>query len=190
MSAFGRRLTFLKTLLKLAFGPSFFLFALVTTASGVAAYLIKGPVVFNAALGQGVERLGAILPRLAGALLVAGCVRVLVSKEFIARWLGGRSSISALALAEVAGALTPGGPVAAFALIATLQTAGADRGVLVAYATGWALLGFQRILMWEVPLLGADFMAMRLVSSFLLPILAGEAARRISLLVSRPPTAT
>jgi len=169
-----------------AFGTQFVVFAVVAVFSCVLAYYIKGPVVFGAALTAGVDLLLSVLPRLGAALLIAGFIRVLVSQELVARWLGQHSGVKSLLIAGVAGALTPGGPITAFSLIAALKTAGADRGVLVAYATGWAMLGFQRVLLWELPLLGAEIVSLRLAASCLLPLFAGLAARRIPIDINLP----
>lgn len=171
---------------KKAFGRQFIGFALVTALSGVVAYYVKGPVAFGEAFTASVDLLHRIVPRFGAALLVAGFIRVLVSQEFIARWLGDQSGVKGLLIAGVAGALTPGGPVSAFSLIAALKTAGADRGVLVAYSTGWSILGFQRILLWELPLLGEDIVILRVVSSCMLPLIAGAAARRIPININSP----
>ena len=51
--------------------------------------------------------------------------------------------------------------------------------MLIAYAGGWALLGVQRILIWELHLLGPDFAITRYLISIPLPILAALLARRI-----------
>jgi uncharacterized membrane protein YraQ (UPF0718 family) len=44
---------------------------------------------------------------------------------------------------------------------------------LVAYMTSWSLFGMQRIIAWEAPLMGWHFVALRVVSSLLFPVLAG-----------------
>jgi hypothetical protein len=66
-------------------------------------------------------------------------------------------------------------------LLAILAGAGADRGILVSYITSWALLGVQRMIVWDIPLMGVDFSVLRFAVSLPLPILAGYIARRISI---------
>lgn len=170
-----------------AFGPSFAAFLAVAVASGALSYYAAGEAAFRATFGADLDLLLTVLPRMGAAFLIAGFVRVLIPDEHIARWAGGRSGLRGLAIAEVAGAFTPGGPVMAFSLVAALKGAGADRGILVAYATGWALLGIQRTVVWEVPLMGADFFSIRLAASFLLPIAAGILARHIPIGLERRP---
>ena len=171
----------LKQKAKEAFGPSFLMFLSAALASGGLAYHLKGGAVLAAAAATGADQLLSILPKMCAALVIAGCVSVLLPRAWVARWIGGRSGFGSLLLAELAGLFTPGGPVTAFSLIAALKVAGAERGVLVAYAVGWALLGVQRVLIWELPLLGSDFAITRYLVSLPLPILAALLARRIRL---------
>jgi len=77
--------------------------------------------------------------------------------------------------------VTPGGPSAAYSLLAVLAVSGADRGPLVTYITAWALLGMQRILIWDVPFMGPEFAILRFVVCLPLPIVAGLIARQLPL---------
>jgi uncharacterized membrane protein YraQ (UPF0718 family) len=162
-----------------AFGPSFIFFLAAALASGGLAFYLKGGTALVAAASVGADQLLSVLPKISAALIIAGCVSVLLPRESMAQWIGGRSGFVGLLLAELVGLFTPGGPVTAFSLIAALKAAGADRGVLIAYASGWALLGMQRVLIWELPLLGPDFAITRYLISLPLPILAALLARRI-----------
>lgn len=84
-----------------------------------------------------------------------------------------------LIIATVAGTITPGGPASAYALLAVLAASGADRGAMIAYITAWATLGLQRILVWDVPFMGAEFAILRFAISLPLPVVAGLIARRL-----------
>jgi uncharacterized membrane protein YraQ (UPF0718 family) len=85
-----------------------------------------------------------------------------------------------LLVALAAGTVTPGGPSSGYALLAVLAGAGADRGALVTYITAWAMLGVQRIIIWDIPFMGTDFAVLRFASSVAMPIIAGLIARRLS----------
>lgn len=161
------------------FSPQFFIILLIAVVSGVFSYQIRGEAVFFETFGKDTDLLLTILPRVSAALLIAGFIRVLLPKEFVARWIGGQSGLRGIIIGAFAGMCTPGGPVTAFSIIAALKTAGADRGVLVAYASGWALLGLQRIIVWEIPFLGGDFALTRFVVSIPLPIISALLARRL-----------
>ncbi len=102
-----------------------------------------------------------------------------MSPGALGRWMGAESGWTGLVVATVAGALTPGGPMAAFPLVLVLAGAGADRGALVAYIMSWTLNGFQRVLVYEVPLLGPEFAVMRLLITLPMPLLAGWIERRL-----------
>lgn len=162
-----------------AFGPVFWVFAVVAVASALTCYLVLGPEVFDQAVDGDIDLLLNVLPRIFAAVAVAGLIRVLLPRDKVAALLGARSGLRGLAIAAIAGMATPGGPFTAFTFMAVLRDSGIDKGTLVAYATGWALLGIQRILIWDLPLMGADFTLLRFAVSVPLPILAGWLARKI-----------
>ncbi len=174
-----------------AFGPVFFLFAGIAVASGFACYVVLGPAAFERALGQDGDLLLSLLPRILAAVAVAGLVRAIIPRERLGALLGRGSGVRGLALAAAAGMVTPGGPFASFTFMVMLRDSGIDRGALVAYATGWALLGIQRILVWDIPMMGPDFTLLRFAVSAPLPILAGLLARAIPIdpFVGRPDSA-
>jgi len=118
-----------------------------------------------------------VLPRMAAALIVAGLIQVLVPQEVIARWMGQESGLQGLFIANALGALTPGGPMSQFPIIASLYKIGIGIGPLVAYMTAWSLMGFQRIIIWELPFLGPRVVAVRVFASILFPVLAGRIAQ-------------
>ncbi|MBR0658266.1 MULTISPECIES: hypothetical protein [Neoroseomonas] len=120
-----------------------------------------------------------IAPSLLAGMLLAAALRQLMSPGALARWMGAESGWFGLAVATLAGMLTPGGPMAAFPLVLVLAGAGADRGALVAYITSWTLNGFQRVLVYEAPLLGPGFAILRVVITLPMPLLAGWIARRL-----------
>jgi len=155
------------------------LVAALCAASGLLCWLLKGSAGIAEALGIAWGLFLTILPVLGAALLLAGFVQAGIAKETIARWLGAESGMRGLLVATLAGIATPGGPMAAFPLVLALAAGGADRGALIAYITAWSLNGLQRILVWELPLLGPEFAGLRFLASLPLPILAGLIARRL-----------
>lgn len=168
-------------------GPSLYLFAALAALSGVLCFYLRGwPVVVESLVGD-LDLLIFVLPRVGAAVLIAGFLQALVPKEIVAGLLGEKSGLAGLALASIAGAATPGGPVTSFSIAVALAVAGAGRGPMVAYVTAWSLLGLQRILMWELPLLGPEFTLLRFAISAPLPIIAGLLAQRIGLPIGRPP---
>lgn len=154
--------------------------------SGTTVWLMRGPEAFLQALGTAQSLFLTILPSLGAGVLLAGLLQSLLPRDLITRRLGENSGVPGLLLATLAGILTPGGPMASFPMVLVLAAAGADRGALVAYISAWSLLGFQRTLVWELPILGADFALLRIVACLPLPVLAGALARLVPFAITLP----
>ncbi len=152
--------------------------AMALLAGGLVLGL-QGREAFAAALGAAGGVLLAVLPAMVAGLLLAGSLRQLVPSGALAGWMGAESGWRGLLVASLAGMATPGGPMAAFPLVLVLARAGADRGALVCFVVSWSLNGLQRVLVWEVPLLGADFALLRFLCGLPLGVLAGLLARRV-----------
>jgi uncharacterized membrane protein YraQ (UPF0718 family) len=168
-------------LLRESFDGGFWGFAGFALLAGLACYLILGPDAFAEALADDVRMVVSTLPRIVLALAVAGLVWVMLPRERLTRLIGRNSGLRGLLIATAAGVVTPGGPASAYPFLAVLAGSGADRGALVAYIVSWSMLGMQRILVWDVPFMGADFSLLRFVVSLPLPVLAGLIARRLPL---------
>lgn len=121
-----------------------------------------------------------VIPRLVAATFLAGFVEVLTPKHWITKWMGQRSGLKGILIATAGGVFTPGGPMVSFPLIAALYKMGADTGPLIAYLTSWAILGAQRIFIWEIPLMGMRFASFRFGVSLFLPVVAGLTARKLA----------
>ncbi|MEX0730933.1 MAG: permease [Aquisalimonadaceae bacterium] len=152
-------------------------FVALAAASGAAVWLLKGAETFSGALGNGLQLLLWILPVLIGTVFIGAYARSLIPQAMMERWLGEGSGMRGLMLATIAGAITPGGPFAAFPLVIALYRTGAAFPVCVTYLTAWSVLGLNRALVWELPLIGPDFVLIRLAVSLPLPIIAGLIAR-------------
>lgn len=172
------------SLLRQSFGKSFWLFVLIAAAAALACYLVVGPEAFAEGWARDRQMLADLLPRVAAAQVVAGLAWILLPRDRVSAFLRRNQGRRGLVIAAAAGAITPGGPASAFPFLAILAGAGADRGILVAFITSWALLGLQRIIMWDIPLMGMDFSVLRFVISAPLPIIAGMVARRLPFAVS------
>lgn len=168
-------------LLRVAFGKSFWGFLVFAIAAGSACWLVLGEADFLNALESDLELIVKMMPRIAIALTVAGLLWVTLPREHVTALIGTESGMRGLLIATGAGILTPGGPSSAFALLAVLGGAGADRGAMIAYIVSWAILGVQRILVWDVPFMGAEFSFVRFVVCLPLPIVTGLIARRLPL---------
>lgn len=168
-----------KHLLERAFDRSFWLFAAMSVVAGLVCWLWAGTDTFKRGLHDDLDLMTAILPRIILAMSVAGLMEAILPKDKVAYWVGAESGMRGILIATLAGALTPGGPITSFPFVVALYMAGADRGSLVAYLTSWSLLGFQRVMVWEMPLLGLDFVLVRSLANLPFPILAGMLARKL-----------
>ena len=161
------------------FGKGFYGFLAAAILTGALCWLIKGSEEFWDALIGDVGLLAGLMPRVCLALSIAALIWFLLPRDRIAALVGTESGIMGLIIATVAGTVTPGGPSSAFALLAVMAGAGADRGAMVSYITAWGMLGLQRVLVWDVPFMGAEFALLRLGVCLPLAILAGMIARKL-----------
>jgi len=161
------------------FGPMFFVFLTLAILAGAAVWLVEGQEVFWQALEDDLQMLMDTVPRVMAAVGAAGIMWVLLPRDKISAMVGRNNGLIGLCLATVAGTITPGGPTSAFALLAMIGAMGADRGTMVTYITAWATLGLQRILTWDIPMMGFDLSALRFVATLPLPVVAGLIARML-----------
>jgi uncharacterized protein len=150
-----------------------------TVVMMTAALITLAVVYFKSpeAAGKGLNATGSLIleitPRMIAAFLLAGLVQAIVPQEVIVRWMGHGTGFKGILIGMTLGGITPGGPMTHFPVIATFYKMGVGIGPLVAYLTAWSLFGLQRIIMWEIPFLGAKVVAIRFAVSFLFPLLAG-----------------
>jgi uncharacterized membrane protein YraQ (UPF0718 family) len=178
-------------LIKESFGKSFWVFVGVAAGTATLCYIVLGPDAFTNVIARDRELLVDLLPRVGAAQILAGFVWVLLPRDRLSEFMQRNRGKRGLILAAAAGAVTPGGPASAFPFLVILAGSGADRGILVTYITGWALLGVQRLIVWDIPFMGIEFSMFRLLISIPLPIIAGMLARRLAFTVppeSSPPS--
>ncbi|MGL4240752.1 MAG: hypothetical protein ACRCTI_06525 [Beijerinckiaceae bacterium] len=113
-----------------------------------------------------------LLPRLAVGVIGAGFIAKAMPQETVSAWLGPSSGAWGVALAAIAGAATPGGPVVGFAIGAAALKAGAGLPQVICYVTAWSLYTINRVLVWEVPTMPMRFVILRMLVSLPFPFLA------------------
>lgn len=168
---------------------SMIFFVILAFVSMALVWFYKGWPSLTSALAHAGWLMLSIAPLIALGMMLGGLARELADPKRIAPILGAQSGWSGLVLATVLGAVTPGGPFAAFPIVYALFIAGADVGAVIAFLTSWSVIGIHRVVVWELPLLGAGFVIVRVLTSLPLPILAGALARLISrgpLQIERP----
>lgn len=113
-----------------------------------------------------------VIPLLIAAFLVAGMTQVLVTKEFVTRWLGSQTGWKGIGLACLAGAIIPGGPYVYYPVTAVMLHNGAGLGVLVAFISAKNLWSVSR-LPYEIALIGLEFTVTRFLITLIFPPLIG-----------------
>lgn len=145
---------------------------LVVALTGIALWQ-GGPPRALDGWERGAQIAWSVLPNLVLGFAAAGLIGVVLPPSLISGAIGEDSGMRGLTIATVAGILTPGGPFLQFPLVAALAKGGAGVGPLAAYLTAWSLIGLNRAIVWELPLLGSGFTIARWALSIAVPILIG-----------------
>jgi uncharacterized membrane protein YraQ (UPF0718 family) len=146
---------------------------MVAALIALAVVYLKSPEAANKGLIATGSLMLEITPRMIAAFTLAGLFQAIVPEEVIVRWMGHGSGFRGILIGMSLGGITPGGPMTHFPVIASLFKMGVGIGPLVAYLSAWSLFGLQRVIMWEIPFLGAKVVAIRIAVSFLFPLIAG-----------------
>lgn len=126
---------------------------------------------------QGALSLGKVVVRIVPfALLAAMLLAQLIPQEVIAHLIGAESGLMGIVIASLAGGLVPSGPFLSFPLALSLYHTGAGLPQLIAFITGWSVYATFRVVVWEIPMMGARFTVIRLAASAILPVVAGIVA--------------
>jgi uncharacterized membrane protein YraQ (UPF0718 family) len=150
-----------------------FTLALMAIAGGLAfAAWRRSPALLSDGFADARTQFIHLLPRLAIGVLGSGFLAHLLPKETILAWFGPNSGLMGTALASLAGALTPGGPVVGYAIGAAALKAGADLAQVMAYVTAWSLFTINRMISWEIPSMPARVVLLRVAVSLPFPFLA------------------
>lgn len=123
-----------------------------------------------------------LVPRMAIGVLGSGFIAAALPQDFVVAWLGSSSGMLGIALAGIAGAMTPGGPVVGFAIAAAALKGGAGAPQVIAYSTAWALYAFPRLLTYELPIMPANVVWLRVLASLPLPFIAAW----LAMLIGKP----
>jgi uncharacterized membrane protein YraQ (UPF0718 family) len=151
--------------------------AVAVVGSAAVVYWRDGQAKFLEILVSDFHLFIDILPKVLAACLIASFVAVLMPRAAVQRWVGAESGVLGILIATLAGTICPGGPITIFPIAAAFVAIGADVGAAIAFITSWTLLGYARILVWELPFFGGEFVLWRTLISVPLPIVAGLLTR-------------
>ena len=123
----------------------------------------------------GISMLKGVIPLLLFAFIISGLLQVAVPPQLITQWLGEGAGLRGILIGAVGGALIPAGPYISFPIIAAVHDAGAGIGTVVAFVTGWAMMGFGKV-PFELAIMGSRFTVIRILLFLIFPFLAGGLA--------------
>ena len=126
----------------------------------------------------GLKMLWGMLPLLLAAFFVAGMLAVALPPALVHRWLASSSGLLDVVIGSVAGALIPGGPYVSFPIFAAIHDVGAGLAATVSLVTGWAVWNVG-LLSFELAIVGPRFTLIRMVTTLLLPPVAGLLAHAL-----------
>jgi uncharacterized membrane protein YraQ (UPF0718 family) len=141
-------------------------------ALGVLVCVKRGRAETAIAVRTALDRSLRILPRIAVAILTAGFVARLIPSDVVVEHIGPDSGFSGTLIATLVGGFIPAGPIVSFPLVVVLSNAGAGMVQLIALLTAWSVFAVHRIIIYEIPLMGARFSMIRLAASLPLPFVA------------------
>ncbi|MDD3554006.1 MAG: permease [Deltaproteobacteria bacterium] len=151
---------------------TFWVMAVIAVGLTLLVYR-KDPALVFTGLKTGFGMLMGIVPALVFGFWIAGMITVIMPTELLTRLLGEESGLKGLLIATVGGMLTPGGPFVQFPIVNALLQQGAAVAPVVTYLSAWALMGINRFLVYEVPLLGWKLAVTRILASLAFPALIG-----------------
>jgi len=152
--------------------------SLVVLWGGVAALILitwrtKGGAGVRAGFAGSWHLAKMVLQIIPLALLGAALFAQLIPEQWIVGLIGRDSGVAGIVIASLVGGLVPSGPFVSFPIALSLVQTGAGPAQIVAFLTGWSVYAFYRVMVWEIPTMGAQFTWHRVGASLVLPIVAG-----------------
>lgn len=117
-----------------------------------------------------------LVPQLVLGVVAARLLVALVPPNAISGYVGEGSGLTGIVGASLLGVIMPAGPAMFFPIGKILLDNGADIPQVVAFVTAWLLFSAHRMVSFELPLMGGEFVARRIAATGLLPVLAGIGA--------------
>ena len=136
----------------------------------------SGKLGLSAAGRDAVNTLRPLVIHLPCALLAAAFLVQIIPVDVVPSLIGRDSGGWGIMIAAAVGGLIPGGPIVTFPVTAVFQQSGAGLPQLVALISGWSIFALNRLLTYEIPIMGWRFAALRNLSCLALPVLAGFGA--------------
>lgn len=111
-------------------------------------------------------------------MMLGGLIQVLIPSALIAEWLGPTSGLKGILIGSYVGVVMSGGPFVTLPIIASIYTAGAGVGPVIALLTG-GMLRVQNLITYSIPFLGVRLALTRYAVCFFVPPLVGLAGAAV-----------
>jgi uncharacterized membrane protein YraQ (UPF0718 family) len=151
---------------------------ILAVATAVAAFYAwrREPAALGRAARFSADQGLRLAIRLPFSLIAASCLAELIPDRYIVAVMGPDTGLTGILLASLFGGLLPGGPIVSFPLAIMLARDGAGGPQVIALITGWSVYAFHRVIAYEIPIMGARFVALRMISSSFVPPASGVLA--------------
>ncbi|MFH1490858.1 MAG: permease [Pseudomonadota bacterium] len=147
---------------------------LVITALFTAFKRGRWPLI-REGLGKSAGTLRMMWWRVLLGIILAGFVQMLIPRTLIAEWIGPASGLTGILIGTFAGMIMTGGAFVVMPVIASVYTAGAAAGPIIALITAANLTRVQGLFVVEIPFFGTRIALSRYLISLCMPPLVGLA---------------
>ena len=146
--------------------------ALLVTVTFVAFKKGGWPKIIES-LRKGYETLMTMWWRVLLGILLGGFIQVLIPRALVAEWIGPASGLIGILIGSFVGMIITGGAFVVVPVIASIYTAGASAGPIIALLTAANLVRIQGIFIWEIPFFGARIALSRYIICLFIPPIVG-----------------
>jgi hypothetical protein len=150
----------------------------LVAALGLTA-AVRSKALFREGAAEGARDFVVLLPRIMIGVVGSGYIAAIMPEDLITSWIGPKTGLLGIAIATLAGAITPGGAVVGFSVGAAALKGGGGAPQVIAYSTAWSLYALTRLMNWEIAMMPPRVVWLRALVSIPLPFLAGAGAMLI-----------
>jgi uncharacterized membrane protein YraQ (UPF0718 family) len=147
--------------------------SLLVAVAAVASFVKGGWQLTAAGLDQATQILDKVWLRLLLGFILGGCIRVLIPKGLVSKWLGSDSGLKGVFLGSYLSIFATGGPYVWLPIVASIYKAGAGIGPVFAMIAARGILGIQMLVVWQIPFFGIELSMARYIPCLLIPPLIG-----------------
>jgi len=152
------------------------LFLIAVAVTLAVVLLVTAPSKLGEALATAKRFGGNLILRVPLVFFAASFLARLIPPDTVSAALSAESGVRGVLIATVVGGVMPGGAAVAFPLALVLWQLGTGPAQMTALLTSWSVFAMHRVLIYELPMLGPRFVALRLSSSWIIPLVAGGVA--------------